>query len=89
MLESEQVVLAILTGAGFGVLVHIMGSSWQRLAVMLTLLWTMQTAPQFIYRALDGTDVSQEVINVTILRVAFAVTACLVLALWRRWEGRA
>jgi ABC-type sugar transport system permease subunit len=89
MLDVEQLILAAVTGGLFGILVAFIGSSWQRLALFLLLLWTMQTAPQYVYRALDGANVTQEVVNVTLSRSAFAITAVVVLALVNRYrEGR-
>lgn len=86
--DIEQVILAILTGAGFGFLAYLVGSSWQRLALFLVLLWTMQTGPQYLWRWLDGQDVTQEVINVTVLRFTFAVAAVACLAALNRWRYR-
>jgi hypothetical protein len=90
MPEPEQLLLAALTGGLFGVLVAIIGSSWQRLAVLLLLLWTMQTGPQYVYRWLDGQEVTREIVVVTVLRVIFAASAGIVLALMNRyWHKRA
>lgn len=85
--DIEQLVLAVLTGVGFGVLVHLIGSSWQRLALFLTLLWTLQTGPQYLWRWMDGQEVTQEVINVSVLRLTFAVAAVVCLAALNRWRN--
>ena len=88
MPDDHQIILAILGGLGFGVLISFVGSTWQRLALLLFLLWTMQTGPQFIYRQFQGTDVAEEVIIVTVLRVTFTVAAVIALALTNRWRLR-
>lgn len=77
---AEQLILAVLTGLGFGYVVFRMGSSPQRLLLMLFALWTLQTGSQFIYRALGGTEIWREVVIVTFLRLTF--TAGAVVALW-------
>jgi len=79
-LADEQVVLAALTGVGFGYIVHRMGASPLRLLVILFSLWTLQTGSQFLYRALAGADVSSEIVTVTTLRLTF--TAAAIGALW-------
>ena len=86
--DIEQFALAILGGAGFGALIVFVGSSWQRLAVILVLLWTMQTGPQFFYRWLEGADMTREVVIVTELRVIFTIAAVAMLALANRWRLR-
>ena len=87
IVDLEQVVLALLTGAGFGFIVHRFGSSVERLLFILVSLWVIQSGSQFLYRALDGVEVWNEVIVVTILRSAF--TAAALAVLWwcnrRRW----
>jgi hypothetical protein len=86
----EQYALAILGAIGFGLIIHVwFGSSWQRLALLLVTLWSLQTGPQFIYRWMSGQEVVQEVINVTLLRMMFTVAAVVTLALVNRYrEGR-
>lgn len=85
MADLEQYGLAALTGLGFGYIVHRVGSSPGRLLVILFALWTLQTGSQFIYRALSGTDVTEEVLIVTGLRLTFSAFAVLVVwALERR-----
>jgi hypothetical protein len=61
-----------------------MGSSWQRLAIILVMLWTLQTGPQFIWRWLEGERIATEVDVVTILRVTFTVAGCLTVAMANR-----
>lgn len=80
MADPEQLALAVVTGLGFGYVVHRVGSSAARLAIILFALWTMQTGSQYIYRALDGTDVAREVVIVTSLRLTFALVA--IAAVW-------
>ena len=80
MADPEQFALALITGLGFGYIIHRLGSTPARLLVILFALWTLQTGSQFIYRALDGTDVAQEVAIVTALRLAF--TAAAVGTVW-------
>lgn len=87
MPQLEQLALAVLGAIGFGVLVHLIGSTWQRLVLLLALLWTLQTGPQYVYRWLDGQDVSQEIISVTILRTTFTVVAVVTLALLNKYRG--
>jgi len=84
----EQLALAVLGGAGFGALITFIGSGWQRLLLILVLLWTMQTGPQYLYRALDGTDMTQEVAIVTQLRVTFTIAAVLAVALGNRYRPK-
>ena len=80
MADLEQYLLAALTGLGFGYIISRVGSTPSRLLVILIALWTLQTGSQFIYRALDGIDVRDEVVVVTSLRVTF--TAFAVLVVW-------
>lgn len=80
MADIEQYGLAALTGLGFGYIITRLGSTPSRLIVILVALWTLQTGSQFIYRALDGVDVTDELIIVTGLRVTF--TAFAVLVVW-------
>jgi hypothetical protein len=83
----EQYALAILGAIGFGLIIHVwFGSSWQRLALLLVTLWSLQTGPQYIYRWLSGQDVAQEVISVTLLRTTFTVVAVLSLAFLNRFR---
>ena len=80
MPADAQFLIAVISGFGFGALISRLGSSPQRLALILVLLWTMQTGPQFVYRWLDGVNVGKEVAIVTALRLTF--TAAAVAALW-------
>ena len=86
MPSIEQFALAVLGGVGFGAFIVFVGSSWQRLLLILVLLWTMQTGPQYLYRALDGTDMTQEVVIVTQLRLTFTIAAVIVVAIINRWR---
>ena len=87
MPQTEQFVLAIFGGLGFGAIVHwYFHSSWHRLLTLLIVLWTLQTAPQYISRWLDGVDVQQEVFNIFVLRFVFTVTAVVTLALLNRYR---
>ena len=87
MPDIAQFALAILGAIGFGwIVARRFASSWQRLLLMLITLWTLQTAPQYIFRWLDGVDVWQEVINVTLLRTTFTFVAVVVVALLNRLE---
>jgi len=88
MPSIEQFVLAALGGVGFGALIVFVGSSWQRLLLILVLLWTMQTGPQYLYRALDGADMTQEVAIVTQLRLTFTIAAVLAVALGNRYRPK-
>jgi hypothetical protein len=84
---ADQLVLAILTGAGFGFTVHFMRSTASRLAVMLVLLYVFQSLSQTIWRLLDGRTTLEEVIIVGELRLAFGVAAvAMVLLLNRRFR---
>ncbi|HUW16831.1 MAG TPA: hypothetical protein VMW94_07115 [Actinomycetes bacterium] len=86
MPADAQFALAIIGGLGFGAIINRLGSSPQRLALILVLLWTMQTGPQFIYRWLDGFDVTDEVLVVTSLRLTFTIAAVSALWFMNRWE---
>ena len=80
----DQLLLAILTGAGFGFTVHRIGSTPGRLAVMLTLLYVFQTLSQTVWRILEGTGTLNELVIVGELRLAFAIAAVLMVALLNR-----
>jgi len=84
---DAQLLVALISGVGFGAIISRLGSSPQRLALILVLLWTMQTGPQFIYRWLDGFDIAEEVVTVTMLRLAFTVAAVCALWVGNRWEA--
>ena len=88
VLETDAFLLAILTGLAMGVLTAMVGSSWQRLAIMLTMLYVLQTGAQQLLRVFAGTGTGDEFITITIYRVVFAVAACLVVALTDRWTHR-
>ena len=76
----DQLLLAVITGAMFGYIVSLLGSSPQRLAVLLVALWALQTLAQQIYRAIDeGRDATNEVVLVSLLRLAFAISAVAVV----------
>jgi hypothetical protein len=81
---ADQCILAILTGAGFGFVVHLMGSTASRLAVMLVMLYVFQSLSQTIWRLLDGRTTLEEVIIVGELRLAFGVAAVLMVLLLNR-----
>jgi len=78
--QAERLILAVLGGIGFGIIVALIGTTWQRLLLLLVILWTLQTGPQFIWRWLEGEDIGTEVVTVTILRVTFTVAAVLTVA---------
>jgi len=82
MPEIDQLALAIVTGLGFGYFVTLLGSSPQRLAMMLFALWALQTLAQQLFRAMDGRDVSNEVIMVSTIRLVFAASAVSFVYLW-------
>jgi hypothetical protein len=87
MPDIEQIALAVLGAIGFGwIVAWYFHSSWQRLLVLLIVLWTLQTGPQYLFRWLDGQDVSHEVWTVTLLRVTFTVVAVVSVALFNRRE---
>lgn len=89
MPDIEQFALAILGALGFGFIVSwYFRSSWQRLLLMLIVLWTLQTAPQYIFRWLDGVDVVREVVNVTLLRLTFTLVAVVSVVVVNRWRER-
>ena len=79
MLATDALLLAIVTGALFGVLIAIIGSTWQRLAIILVLLYVLQTGAQQLLRVVQGTGAFDEFVTISIYRVAFAVAACLVV----------
>lgn len=78
-MEPSQVLLAIFGGAGFGLLAARIGTTWQRMLVMLVLLWTMLSGPQMVFRWLHGSAVIDEVLVVTILRAAFTAAAIVAI----------
>ena len=87
MPTPEQYALAVLGALSFGVIVASwFHSSWQRLLLLLVVLWTLQTAPQYILRWLDGQSVTQEIINVTLLRTTFTTVAVITVWAWNRWR---
>jgi hypothetical protein len=85
MPETEQLLLALASGALFGVLVYLVVSSWRRLALLLFLIWTMTSLPQYLYRQFDGQDVFNEVVKVTLNRLVFGLAALVVLELLNRY----
>jgi len=87
MPADAQFMIAVISGVGFGALISRLGSSPQRLALILVLLWVMQSGPQFVYRWLDGIDVAEEVVIVTALRLTFTVAAVAALWVANRWEA--
>ena len=89
MPETQQLLLAVLTGVGFGFFVVLLsGISHQRLFLLLVGLWFLQSFSQHLLRALDGRDITDELITVAILRLVFAVCAVGTLALLhRRWRS--
>ena len=76
---AEQILLAILTGAGFGVITWRIGSTPGRLAVMLVLLAIMQTFSQVAWRILEGTGTIDEMLIVAESRIIFGVAAVGIL----------
>lgn len=88
MLANDALLLAVITGALFGVIVSMVGTTWQRLAVILTILYVLQTGAQQLLRIVEGIGSSEEFITITIYRMAFAIAACLVVYIVeRRREG--
>lgn len=88
MMETDAFILAIVTGGLFGVLVFIIGSTWQRLALILTLLYILQTGAQQALRMVQDKGSIDEFIAITVYRIAFSVAAVLVVALLGLWERR-
>jgi len=88
MPDLHQLLLALLGGLGFGYIISRIGTDWRLIAVMLAILWTMQTGPQFVYRWLVGTDVAEEVVAVTILRATFLAATIVVVAIGNRRDRR-
>jgi hypothetical protein len=78
--EPDALLLAVLTGLGFGFIIVLMGSSWQRLAVILTALFILQTGSQQLLRIIEGDQGMGELLTITVYRVAFAVAACIMVA---------
>ena len=83
-MAPEQLLLAILGGIGFGFTVHLIGSTWQRLAVMLAMLYVFQTLTQQVFRYLTGQTPIDELVIVSELRLVFSVAAVVMLALLSR-----
>lgn len=88
MADVEQLVLSLITGVGFGYIVYRLGSSPQRLAVILFALWMLMSGSQHLYRALDGVDVAQEVVVLASLRLAFALAAVFTVAFFNERHMR-
>ena len=78
-MEVEQVLLAIMTGFGFGVIAWRIGSTAGRLAVFLALLAIMQTFSQVAWRILDGRGTIDELLIVAESRIIFGVAAVGIL----------
>ena len=73
------IALSVLLGSGLGVFAHYMGSTVGRLTAFLVALYFLQTFAQHVYRAVDGIDVTRELIIVTGLRLSFTIAAVTVL----------
>lgn len=87
LLAADALLLALLTGLAFGIITTMVGSSWQRLAVMLATLYVLQTFAQQLLRMFQGLGSIDELVTITIYRLTFAVAACLVVAIAPRWRG--
>jgi len=87
MPEHGQLFLALLVGIGFGFFVARLGSSWQRLAVMLVALWALNPLAQQIYGGLRGhDDTMQDIVRVGSLWLIFTIGAVVSLAIINRRE---
>jgi hypothetical protein len=86
--DLYQLVLAALGGIGFGYIISRIGTDWRLIGIMLVILWTMDTGPQFLYRWINGTDVQNEVVIVTILRATFLLATVVVVAIGNRRDRR-
>ena len=76
MLPSiDAILLAGLCGVTFGVFVTRFGSSWERLAWMLFALWILQTVAQTALRMMNGNGRLEELVQVSILDLVFAIPA--------------
>ena len=83
----DNLVLAIITGGLFGVLLSLFENSWRRTLAALTLLVIMQSLPQQLYRSLEIEErpfLSEELVYVLTLRIAFLASAVLILAIANR-----
>ena len=81
MVGLDQLLLAVITGIMFGWFVSLLGSSPQRLALMLFALWLLMSVSQQLYRALsDSIDITDEIIFLVLVRGSFAIAA--VLTVW-------
>jgi hypothetical protein len=84
-LESEPVLLALLTGAGFGAIIHwVWCWSPGKTAAVLVLLYIMQTLAQQVWRVLDGVGTVEEAFIVGFYRLAFAIGAVAIVGLLHR-----
>ena len=81
MIDLQAILLAILTGLGFGFIIVMMGSTWQRLAIILILLYILQTGSLQLWRIIEGKGSVDELVIVTIYRLAFSAAACLIVAI--------
>lgn len=84
MPDAIQLLSAAATGSVFGAIVSRLGSTWQRLAFLLTMLWMLQSLPQNIYRTITVTGDLDEMFTVGLVRLTFGFTACLVVWLVNR-----
>jgi hypothetical protein len=88
MPDAAQVALALFGGLGFGVIISWIGTNWRLIGIMLLVLWTLTSGPQFLWRWLDGQDVGEEVVIVTALRATFLVATLVVVAITNHYDVR-
>ena len=88
MPTTDAIILALLTGIGFGFFVAMLGGvSHQRLALILVGYFIFATLAQQLLRAFQGRDVSDELLYVSVVRGLFFLTAVGTLAIInRRWR---
>ena len=90
MPSSESLILAAITGVGFGAVLWYLHSTVARSALILFVLWVLQTVSQQLLRALENdlSLITRELVIVSTVRLAFYVSALVSLWLLLRWRPR-
>ena len=84
-IDPEPLLLALLTGLGFGFLVHWLWDwSASKAAAVLVLFWTLQTFAQQLWRIFEGTGGLDELLIVGSYRLTFATAAIVLIWLVHR-----
>lgn len=84
MADVDALLLAVILGLGFGVFAQRVGTTWQRLALFLFVLWVFQSMSQHVYSIVIDGDSPRQLTYVAHIRLVFGACACAVVWLLNR-----